>query len=246
MRLIYLCLGLLLTATSCAKRPNFEDVVCIQPGPTIVAPPPVLETPRQSHRNLTAKPIIMIDPGHGGKDHGAVTLTKPEYREKNLNLATARMVDTFLRQKGYRTVMTRSDDTFVSLEDRVTATKDAKAKLFVSIHYNSAPSTKAEGIEVFYYESDKDKDKERCKKSKALAQAALGKIIASTQASSRGVKHGNFAVIRNNTTPAILIEGGFITNDSELERIKDPAYIKKLAWGIAEGIDKYVTEEDKR
>lgn len=187
------------------------------------------------------RPIIMIDPGHGGRDLGAIAPSKPEDQEKNFNLLTARLLEGFLRQKGYRTVMTRSDDTFISLEDRVKASKEAKAKLFISVHYNSAPNAKAEGIEVFYFESSKER--ERSKKSKILAQAILDSIIAETHALSRGVKHGNFAVIRNNHSPAILIEGGFMTNSHEIARIKDPAYLKKLAWGVAEGIDTFIRQQ---
>ncbi len=69
--------------------------------------------------------------------------------------------------------------------------KEKKAKLFVSIHYNSAPNPTADGIEVFYYKSDNDTD--RTKKSEALAKAVLDKVIEGTQARSRGVKHGNYS-----------------------------------------------------
>lgn len=237
MRILFIYLSLLTLTFGCARHAPQHETICYHPPLAAPSPQQPVASPSQNKHRITAKPIVMIDPGHGGKDVGAVTPTKPEYQEKNLNLASARMVETFLRQKGFRTVMTRSDDTFVSLDDRVEATKKAAAKLFVSIHFNSAPSKSAKGIEVFYYESDKDK--ERSKQSKALAQVALNKIIAATGAESRGVKHGNFAVIRNNSVPAILIEGGFMTNEQEMNRIKDPVYMKKFSFAIAEAIETY-------
>jgi N-acetylmuramoyl-L-alanine amidase len=73
-----------------------------------------------------------------------------------------------------------------------------------------------------------------------LAQTVLDHVIESTAAKSRGVKHGNFLVIRETEMPAILVEGGFLTNTSEMDRIKDPSYLKKLALGIAKGIQTYL------
>ena len=139
---------------------------------------------------------------------------------------------------GYATVMTRTKDTFISLDKRAQFANERNPTLFISVHYNSAPSKDAEGIEVFYYQTDKDPA--RTKESKALAQDVLTKIIAESKARSRGIKHGNFAVIRQTTMPAILVEGGFLTNDDEMNKIKDPAYVKKLAWAMAQGIDNWV------
>ena len=65
-------------------------------------------------------------------------------------------------------------------------------------------------------------------------------MIAQTKAKSRGVKHGNYAVIRKTLMPAILIEGGFVTNEAELQNLKDPVYLKRLAWGIVKGIEEYL------
>lgn len=252
---ILFLLPFLALASSCARPAScVQERVC--PGPCYVPPPdckpvvePVAITKPKPHQPqvkhpLNSKPLIIIDPGHGGKDLGAVSPSKPVYHEKNLNLASARLVDGFLRQYGYRTAMTRSDDTFVGLEDRAEFATKQKGELFVSIHFNSAPSATAQGIEVFYY--DIGKDKKRSKESQTLAQAVLDKVIKETQASSRGVKHGNYSVIRNSTMPAILIEGGFMTNEKELALLKDPAYMKKLALGIAQGIDAYAQDKGQK
>ncbi len=187
------------------------------------------------------QPLIIIDPGHGGDDFGTHSLGTPRYQEKYLNMSTAQMVKKFLQQFGYKIVMTRTDDTFISLEQRAIFANNQNPVLFVSIHYNSAPSRDAEGIEVFFYRTDPDKG--RVAKSKQLAQAILDRTLSNTQAKSRGVKHGNFAVIRETKMPAVLIEGGFLTNAAEMEKLKKASYLKSLALGIAQGIQDYLEKK---
>lgn len=186
------------------------------------------------------RPLIVIDPGHGGEDFGTNSRVPPKYQEKYLNLATSRMLNGYLKQLGFDTVMTRDSDVFVSLDKRALFANTQKPKVFVSVHYNSAPSKEAEGIEVFYYRSEDNKS--RSDESKQLAQAVLGQLLKTTGAKSRGVKHGNLSVIRQTKMPAILVEGGFLTNEKEMEKIKDASYLKKVAWGIAQGIKEYIGE----
>lgn len=185
--------------------------------------------------------LIIIDPGHGGDDYGTHSLGTPKYHEKYLNMSTAQLVKRFLQQQGYQVIMTRTDDTFVSLDDRAAFANKLNPRLFVSIHYNSAPSRDAEGIEVFYYRLSEDKS--RVTKSKELARTILSRTTQNTQANSRGVKHGNYAVIRETTMPAVLIEGGFLTNEAEMNKIKTPAYMKQIALGIAQGIQDYLAKD---
>jgi N-acetylmuramoyl-L-alanine amidase len=187
---------------------------------------------------LVQKISIILDPGHGGHDIGTQSISKPRYQEKSLNLVTAKFVREFLLQLGYQVFMTREEDKFVSLDRRAQIANEHESCLFVSIHYNSAPIAEARGVEVFFYQS-KEK-KERASKSKRLAQIVLKNIVAETEAKSRGVKHGNFLVIRKTTMPAILVEGGFVTNEMEMQKLKDPAYLKQLAWGIVCGIEEYL------
>lgn len=184
--------------------------------------------------------LIVLDPGHGGHDVGTQSISKPRYQEKSLNLVTAQFVRDFLQQLGYQVFLTREEDTFISLDKRAQLANDKKPTLFVSIHYNSAPSAEAQGIEVFFYQS-KDK-KERTLKSKRLAQSILKNVLVHTKAKSRGVKQANFAVIRETQMPAVLIEGGFVTNEAELQNLKDPTYLKRLAWGIVRGIEEYLSK----
>lgn len=183
-------------------------------------------------------PLVIIDPGHGGKDLGTHSLKPPKYQEKSLNLTTAMLVRHYLQKWGYSTILTRKDDVFISLEKRAGLANKMQSQLFVSVHYNSAPNAQAEGIEVFYFRSEDDK--KRSHQSKKLAQTILSRVIEKTNARSRGVKHGNLAVIRETNMPAVLIEGGFLTNPKEQEKLRDKEYLKKIAWGIAKGIDDYL------
>lgn len=190
---------------------------------------------------IAKKTCIMIDAGHGGHDVGTQSISKPRYQEKSLNLVTAKFLKGYLQQLGYNVCMTREEDVFVSLEKRAQLANEKKPTLFVSIHYNSAPSAEAQGVEVFFYQSKENK--ERVIKSKRLAQAILKRVLEETHAKSRGIKHGNYAVIRETTMPAVLIEGGFVTNEAELQKLKDPNYLKSLAWGIAQGIEDYLQKK---
>jgi N-acetylmuramoyl-L-alanine amidase len=184
-------------------------------------------------------PIIVLDPGHGGKDTGALS-KKNAYEEKKLTLNTVNMIKNYLAQMGYEVILTRSKDAFVSLEDRAEIANKTKAFIFVSVHYNYCPNESAEGIEIFYYKDDKNPFTKRLIESRKLGETILSDIVKHACATSRGVKKANFAVIRETKMPAILIEGGFLSNPTERKKILDAHYQKYLAYGIASGIDHYI------
>ncbi|MBI3236781.1 MAG: N-acetylmuramoyl-L-alanine amidase, partial [Chlamydiales bacterium] len=138
---------------------------------------------------------------------------------------------------GYRVTLTRSRDSYISLPKRVSIANKAKASLFVSIHFNAAQSTSAQGIEVFYCNSNQ---MWRTRASERLARCILFKIIDQTNGISRGIKQGNLHVIRETEMPAVLVEGGFITNQMERTKLKDRAYLDRIAVGIAKGVDQYL------
>ena len=150
---------------------------------------------------------------------------------------TTLLVRKHLEELGYRVIMTRGKDVFIPLQRRVSIANKTKAVLFVSIHYNSAPSPEAHGIEVFYHGAGRGK---RSEESRKVASCVLKEMIDQTKALSRGVKVGNYHVLRETHMPAILIEGGFITNGIERSQLRDKAYLEKLSHGIASGIDKYL------
>lgn len=246
--IITLCLALACVVLLCSWTKPFRSR---PPMPVIpkkvcrpIAGPPMPIVPAAPLSVILEKPpfkkkkVIVIDAGHGGDDLGTQSTTKPRYKEKHLNLATAKLLEVYLQKMGYHIIMTRSDDTFIALEKRAGIANNIKSDLFVSVHYNSAPAKQAEGVEVFFYRDDSNK--ERVSSSKQLALLVLNKIIENTEAKSRGVKHGDLSVIRNTKMPAILVEGGFLTNDDEMKKLKNPEYLKRVAWGIAQGIQAYI------
>lgn len=233
-RLSAVLLLLAMASTSCTSHHRYSG----HPSPT-VAPSSQAPTPwaRQGK-------VIFVDPGHGGHDSGTMSLKEPKTLEKHLVLTTSRMVRDYLKKMGYQVVMSRADDRFIELRDRVSLAHKAGADLFVSVHYNSAPSTDAHGIEVFYYQPKEETT--RTVSSKDLAGKVLARSLRYTQAKSRGVKHGDFAVIRETQIPAVLIEGGFLTNDMELAKLRDPAYLAQIAKGVAVGVDEYIQEKSRQ
>lgn len=181
-------------------------------------------------------PTIVIDVGHGGTDRGARGHI-PYCEEKKICLLTARLVKQYLDQLGYHVVMTRNTDDFVSLPKRVEIASQAQANIFVSVHFNSSRSVEAQGIEVFFHDTKENRN--RATASRKLADSILSRVIRRTSASSRGVKKGNFYVIRETDMPAVLVEGGFISNAEERALLKSRDYQEKIARGIADGIDQY-------
>lgn len=202
--------------------------------PTKIEKVAIAPAPKQSIK-------IFIDPGHGGKDEGAKSTTGPRCYEKSFNLTTAIQLEKYLREYGYETVMSRGDDTFVPLRLRSAFANGNRANLFVSVHYNASESPKPEGIEVYYFESGDQREE----KSKKLAQSVMNRLITGTKSKGRGVKAGNLAVIREAKMPAILVEGGFMTNANEMNKIKDPEYMRQVAQSIAQGVRDYLANEKK-
>jgi N-acetylmuramoyl-L-alanine amidase len=187
-----------------------------------------------SSEPFAPKPLIIIDAGHGGSDEGAKVQS---VLEKRINLTTALLAKKHLELLGYRVILTRSRDIFVSLPKRAAIANKAKGVLFISIHFNSCPNQNAKGIEIYYYEA---KDQQRVRASKRLANNILYEIVDQTAAASRGVRKGNLAVLRETTMPAILVEGGFMTNQDERFLLKDRKYLDKIARGISLGVQKFL------
>lgn len=181
-----------------------------------------------------AKPLIYLDAGHGGSDFGA-TIKVPRMIEKRYALTTAHYTKRWLEKMGYPVSLTRSRDFFVPLRKRVYLANRAKAIIFVSIHFNSSPNKKANGVEIYYY-NEKNR---RAVNSRNLAKNVLNRVVFGTKAKARGVRGGSFLVLRETKMPAILVEGGFLTNVEERNKIRDRAYLQKIAKGIAEGVDSY-------
>ncbi|HCC20861.1 MAG TPA: N-acetylmuramoyl-L-alanine amidase [Verrucomicrobiales bacterium] len=169
---------------------------------------------------------VVIDPGHGGHDKGG---NSGKVYEKHLALDTALRLEYILKQRGISTKMTRRSDVFISLPRRVAIGKRYSRSIFVSIHFNHAWRREASGLETFYHGSE----------GKKLANHVQRGITSKLSTPNRGAKYARFYVIRNSKYPAILVEGGFVSNRKERERMKKAWFRQSLAEGIAEGILKY-------
>lgn len=191
------------------------------------------------------KPLILIDPGHGGDDFGTCSADR-KYKEKQLTLTTAILVRKHLSKSGYRSVLLRNRDVAISKEERIRRANKAKADLYVSIHYNWALNKQASGIEIFYHANAKsEKEKRRFIASRNLAKQILNKICLETHQPSRGIKKGAFYVIKNAQMPAVLVEAGFMSNISEMNKLKDHKFLNSIALGIAKGIIEHLDMHQK-
>ncbi len=172
---------------------------------------------------------VVIDPGHGGFDRGGI----PGQRvaEKTMALDVAQRVAKKLRAAGYRVIMTRDSDVFVTLSGRVAIANAHRDAIFVCIHFNSATRSGANGIETYYYRSD----------SAALAANIHRQVVGRTLTDNRGIRRRGYFVLRRTAIPSILVECGFLTNPSEARLVLQSSYRDRLADGIAAGVERKPT-----
>ena len=176
-------------------------------------------------KNLAGK-FIILDPGHGGSDPGAM---RNSVQEKQMTIDIAKRIERKLKEQGATVFMTRYDDTFVSLNDRVVVTNEKKPDLFVSVHINASEKDEINGIETHYWKDD----------SLDFAKAVHKSIISKIDANNRGVIKSKFYVIRHTNVPAILLELGFISNTKEREEMLSDERQEKSAEAVCEGIINY-------
>jgi N-acetylmuramoyl-L-alanine amidase len=207
------------------------------------APPP----PAQS------KPfaVVVLDPGHGGKDSGAVC---GGVLEKDLTLDVARRIERLLDSEGVATLMTRLGDTYVSLADRAAFGNRVRGCIFVSIHFNEDNKPVATGVETYYAAHQitagsflaswlpflwRPLSESPNPESQNLAGLIQEALVARTRAADRGTQARQFFVIANVTAPAVLIEGGFLTNKEDISRLASEDYRDQMAAAISDGILRY-------
>ena len=167
---------------------------------------------------------VVIDAGHGGHDDGAST--RYAGREKDATLEVAMRLRPKVQAAGFRTVMTRSDDTFIPLQKRAAISNRQGNVVFVSVHFNYSPRSDVRGTEVYY--------NSRC--SAEIARNILNQVSAIPGASSRGIRTANFAVLRRNEYPAVLVECGYLTNPYEGRRCGGGEFREQLAQAITRGL----------
>ncbi|WP_330949114.1 N-acetylmuramoyl-L-alanine amidase [Virgibacillus sp. MG-45] len=174
---------------------------------------------------------IVLDAGHGGKDAGAVS---NRVFEKDLTLQAAQKVADHLKKEGASVMLTRSTDSFISLEERVQKSNASNADAFISIHFDAFPKNNVGGISTHYYHAQRD-----YKFAKMIHSA----VIKNTDRNNRNVRQSDYLVLRDSTIPAVLLELGFMTNQNDLEAIQTASYQDQIAKAIAEGLNQYFQNE---
>lgn len=232
-----------------------------------------VQRPRGSTRDLARQlgltvRRVVIDPGHGGKDPGAMA---NGVREKEVNLALSGMLAAELKKRGFEVFMTRTTDIFLPLGDRTARANSRKADLFVSIHVNANEDSRLSGIEVYSLNTAGSgvaahvaarensvagrtmADLEtilaellttaKLKESRDLAglllDAAVDLCGPTCGLKNHGVREAPFYVLMGARMPAVLVEVGYATNPAEAKLLKSKSYLRTLARGLAEGIAAY-------
>jgi N-acetylmuramoyl-L-alanine amidase len=167
---------------------------------------------------------VVVDAGHGGKDNGA--FRRYGGAEKSANLDVATRLARKLRESQFRTVMTRSSDVFIPLDERAAISNRQDNAIFVSVHFNDSRRRSIRGFETYY----------RSPVARNLAYRIQQRLVTIRGASNRGVKTANFRVLRNALYPAVLVECGFLSNRKEGAGARDASYREELADKIAEAI----------
>lgn len=196
---------------------------------------------------------VVFDPGHGGDDPGAIGYYG---KEKDYTLDLVKRTRRILEDKGIKVVQSRLSDFFVPLSTRPAMTKNYDDPIFISIHLNGSSNREANGMEVFALTppgapatggrvNPKDDSKSHANSgvepaSFVLANTVYQRLLGKMGSFDRGVKRARFSVLRHAETPAILVEGGFLTNREEAKRIETTAWRENYATALAEGIEAYM------
>ncbi|MBN2379080.1 N-acetylmuramoyl-L-alanine amidase [candidate division WOR-3 bacterium] len=220
------------------------------------------------------KLLIVVDPGHGGKDPGAIG--KKGTKESEMVLDVSKRLKKLLEAQGHTVLLTREEDKHVPLADRTKFANQKKADLFLSIHFNANNSSSPNGFETYFLGShrleyaknvalrenaslkydigEKAYDPDEVlndiiatlltnkfqKESEELAGCIQDASVAKTGFANRGLNQAGFYVLKGCSMPAVLVEGGFLSNPSEEAKIRESSYRQKVAEGIAGGVSKYV------
>jgi N-acetylmuramoyl-L-alanine amidase len=205
------------------KRLSTQNPIAIAVPPLPIPKPlPPLSPPQ---RGVT----VVIDPGHGGPDVGAIGIGG--LQEKRVVFPIALEVTKFLEARGLHAVLTRSDDRDLDLPPRVALAERLKAKAFVSIHANSINLSHPEvnGLETYYYDT-----------GAGLARMIHNQVLQSVSIHDRQVRQARFYVLRNTSMPAVLVEVGFVTGREDAPQLVRTEYQKQMAQAIATGILQYL------
>lgn len=185
-------------------------------------------------KNRIKGAVIVIDPGHGGQDSGSIS-EKNQY-EKDATLQTCLCLAKLLKEKGAKVILTRTDDSYVSLGKRVDISNENEADAFICIHYDStAKHNIASGTTTYYYH----------KNSRELAED-INQQLKTLPLPNRGVEFGNHQVTRDNNEPAVLLELGYMSTSKDAHYIFSTHYQKMVAQAITQGLENYFSSQNQK
>jgi N-acetylmuramoyl-L-alanine amidase len=220
-----------------AIRPPTEIVPITVPRATTIYRPTPKQDTTPTVRPSNGRVLVMLDPGHGGRDPGAIGLGG--LREVDVILPVAKRVAEILEKQGIAVKMTRTGDNYVGLDERVSISRDAGATLFVSIHANSIDNRPdVNGLETYHYNI-----------GQSFADTVHRVVVDHVNKNGfylndRRVRSARFLVLRKSTIPAILVETGYLTSEAESARLRRDDYQKVMAEAIAKGIIQYVKDRN--
>lgn len=190
--------------------------------------PTTTKTKSEPRKKGTLKgTTIVIDPGHGGNDHGTTGTRGTD--EKDITLQTAELLKSKLRAAGANVILTRESDTYVDLRKRVAVGHQSEADAFISLHYDATKDSSVSGVTTYYLNSNQ----------KNLAEYVHAGLSKKVEIRDRGVQPGNYLVLRENRQAAILIELGFLSNPNEERTVVTDKYREQATLGIYEGLLNY-------
>ncbi len=211
---------------------SVSPAVPAPPAVTQALPPPVATSPAPAQQPRE-QVLVMLDPGHGGRDPGAVGIGG--LQEKGVVLAVSHHVAAALRAQGIAVQMTRQGDQTVDLQPRADMAIAARAAVFVSIHANAVNMQRPEvnGLETYYHSEA----------GRVLATALQNQVLSTMAMNDRGVRQARFLVLRRTTMPAALIEIGFVTGALDAPKLRDPRWQAQMGQAIAQGIVNYLRSQ---
>ncbi|QQE63417.1 N-acetylmuramoyl-L-alanine amidase [Leptolyngbya sp. BL0902] len=213
-------------------RPATPPIRPTTPPSQVTVPPTQPTAPPAMPSIPSQRVVVVIDPGHGGRDPGAVGIGG--LQEKQVIFPISLRVAELLEQQGVVVVMTRREDITLDLQSRVDIANRARGNIFVSIHANAISMSRPDvnGVETYFASES----------GRRLAAAIQSNMLAATGMRDRGVKQARFFVIRHTNMPAALVEVGFVTGAQDAPRLADPAWRETAAQAIARGILQYIQQ----
>lgn len=217
------------SASAIAVVPSVQSVTTASPRVMPVFNPAMTTT--QIPRSPNGRMLVIIDPGHGGPDPGAIGING--LQEKGIVLDIGNQVAASLQRQGIQALLTRADDRDLDLEPRVQMAEQSNATVFVSIHANAISLSRPDisGLETYYHES-----------GLGLAKIIHQNVLQMTGVGDRGVRKARFYVLRKTSMPSVLVEVGFVTGRDDASRLSNPAYRTQMADAIARGILQYLQQ----